>query len=83
MPTLANSDTTRDVYCFIRSYLTEQNLPPTQREIAEGCFISVGTVTRHLDRLVMYGYIERLENTTRGLRLTDKRPDDCRNIGIA
>ena len=81
MPSLTNLDTTRDIYCFIRRYFEERSIPPTHREIAEGCFISSGTINRHLDRLVIFGYIERLEATTRGIRLTDKRPDDCSEIG--
>ena len=82
MVQLTNLDTTRSIYCFIRAYFDERSIPPTHREIAEGCFVSSGTVTRHLDRLVIFGYIERLEATTRGLRLTDKRPADCAEIGL-
>lgn len=77
MRRLQNMDTTRRLYCFIRHYTLANKLPPTQREMADACFISTGTVTRHLDRLQMLGYIDRVEGATRGIVLTDKAPMDC------
>lgn len=67
-----NWATTVQLYCFIKQYTDEHKLPPTQREMADGCYISTGTVNRHLDRLHMDGYIIRREGTKRGVALTEK-----------
>ena len=77
MRRLRNMELTRRLYCFIRHYTHTYRLPPTQREMAEACFVSSGTVVRHLDRLEMLGYIERIENSKRAVTLTDKKPLDC------
>lgn len=74
---MQNMDTTRRVYCFIWRYTRTQRMPPTQREIADACHIATSTVTRHLDRLQILGYIHRVESTKRGLIVTDKDPLEC------
>jgi repressor LexA len=62
--------TTREkVYAFIHKKILE-GLPPSVREIQEEFgFKSVGTAREHIDRLVEDGRIERLPETSRGLRL--------------
>ena len=37
---VSNNHTTEAVYAFIKRYVEEWGLPPSQREIAEGCFIT-------------------------------------------
>ncbi len=69
-------DDTRIVYTFVRDYLDEHNgYAPSHREIAEGCFLSRGSITRHLDRLVFAGYLDREDGRARSLRLTGLAPD--------
>jgi SOS-response transcriptional repressor LexA len=74
---LANMETTIRLYCFIVGYIREHGIPPTQQEMAAGCYVATGTVNRHLDRLHMWGYIERLEHTSRGVKLGAPAPFDC------
>lgn len=62
--------TTREkVYAYIRKKILE-GLPPSVREIQEEFgFKSVGTAREHIDNLVEEGRIERIPETSRGLRL--------------
>lgn len=62
-------DDTKRVYDYIKTYIAEQGYPPTQRNIASGCFISRANVQRYLDVLVALGYLERDEYTARGIIL--------------
>ena len=43
------------VYEFIKQYMEKEGMPPSQREIAEGCYIAKSDVIRHLDRLDAWG----------------------------
>jgi len=74
---LPSMDVTIDIYCMICRYIEEKGIPPTQREIARACFVSNGTVLRHLDRLQMWGYIERVEGASRNIVLTGVAPFRC------
>lgn len=62
-------ETTQAIYDFIRAYYRENRKSPSIREIASACYMSVGTVFRHLDRLEMTGYIEREPNQARSIVL--------------
>ena len=65
---------TEAVYEFICRYIGERGIAPSQREISDNCFISKGTVSRHLDRLEFQGRITREIGQARSIRLTpDKR----------
>lgn len=65
--------TTQSVYQFICQFMAEHNgLSPSQREIADGCFISQSTVGRHLDILMAQGCIRRVSGVFRSISLTDK-----------
>lgn len=69
-------DNVTDQVCdFIRTYSNTKGYPPSTREIAAGCFISRGAVTRHLDRLEIMGRIHREPGKARGLRVLDAEPD--------
>lgn len=62
-------DMTEQVYAFIRLTIERFGMPPTFREIATGCFISLGTVMRHVDRLEAQGRLVREQNKARSIRL--------------
>ncbi len=64
--------TTEAVYAFIKHYIEEQGLPPSQREIAEGCYIARSAVVRHLDKLEARGWISLVPGKSRGIRLLEK-----------
>lgn len=67
-------DTAR-VYAFIQDYVRAQRgRPPTQREIAEGCYMARSSVQRHLDILDARGLIVREPGMARGMYLT--APDE-------
>lgn len=77
---LQNMALTRQLYCYIVNYVREHQIPPSQREMAEACYMSNGNVSRHLDRLHMYGWIVRNEGRHRGIQLGNPAPfscDDC------
>ena len=74
---LQNMELTISIYCMICRYVAEKGIAPTQREIARECFIANGSVLRHLDRLQMWGYIERVEGASRNIVLTGIAPFKC------
>jgi SOS-response transcriptional repressor LexA len=63
------------VYQFVYQYIDERGFSPSQREIAEGCFMARASVQRHLDVLEAKGFIEREMGMARSLSLTDRTPD--------
>lgn len=64
--------TTEDIYVFIERYIEEHGLPPSQREIAKGCYLANSAVIRHLDKLEAMGRIELIPGKARGIRLIKK-----------
>lgn len=61
-------ETTRAVYVFVWEYYQEHGFAPTQQEIADACFIVRSGVPRHLDRLTIWGWIERESGKARSFR---------------
>lgn len=61
--------TLKVVLAYIRSYIAEHGMPPSQREIAEACYISKGTVQKVLWKLENRRLIERVPGKSRGIRL--------------
>lgn len=60
-------------YQFIRKYMLEHNLAPTEAEIAEGIGIkSRGVVHRYVTALADHGMIEVLPGRRRNIRLLDE-----------
>lgn len=58
---------------FIAEYSGEKGYPPSIREIGQAVGISSTSVVNYnLNRLVDEGYIDRHQNVSRGLRLTEK-----------
>lgn len=72
MPRVALKPDTRKVYEFIREYIQHRGLPPTQREIADHCFVARSSIQRHLDILDALGFIIREPGTARGITLGEK-----------
>ncbi len=62
---------TDNVYTFLREYIQQHHLPPTLREIAEGCYIGTSTTLRCLDRLEAQGRISREPGKARGIILLE------------
>ncbi len=61
----------KEILAFIQRHITEQGHAPTRSEIASFFgFSSLGTVQRHLDRLVKYGLLSRSPHKRRSLRLS-------------
>lgn len=72
MPTL--SPTTLAVWRFIAAYIEREGYPPTLREMADACFISIPAALRHLDRLDWeLGVIERGRGA-RAIKLLQRPP---------
>lgn len=69
--------TTRDVYTFLWNYVQKHGFVPTQQEIAKECYLAQSGVSRHLDKLARWGWIEREEGKARGARLL-KSPDEIK-----
>lgn len=74
-----DESTTQQVYLFICAYIKKHQLPPTLREMAEGCLIATGTLIRHLDRLESLQQISRIPHMARGivvLNTADIQPEE-------
>lgn len=63
---------TEQVYAFIRDYIGQNNFAPSVRDIAQGCYLSVSAVLRHLDKLEAWGYITREPGVARSISLTHR-----------
>lgn len=59
------------IYAFIELFYMQHRMTPTQREIAEECYLSRGTVLRYLDLLEARGLIERTPFKARSIRLVE------------
>lgn len=69
--------TTYIVYQFLWNYHKEHGFMPAQQEIADACYIAISGVSRHLDRLTIWGWIDREEGKARSYRLLVK-PEEAR-----
>lgn len=65
---LMRYQSTLAVYAFVWQYCQEHGFPPTQREIAKACYIARSGVVRHLDRLTLWGWIQREDGKSRGIK---------------
>ncbi|MEX0788446.1 MAG: transcriptional repressor LexA [Anaerolineales bacterium] len=67
------SDRQRRIMEFIQKWTTDSGYPPSIREIGEAVGISSTSVVNYnLNRLVEEGYLDRDQNVSRGIRLTDR-----------
>lgn len=65
------------IFEFIRDYLREhEQLSPTQREIADACFMAPSTMALHLAHLEAREWIIRDYNIPRSIRLGKNAPND-------
>ena len=60
--------TTQSVFAFISAFHAEHGYGPSQREIAEACFIGRSAVLPHLIKLEAWGCITLEEGKARSLR---------------
>lgn len=60
----------KDVLTFIKRYISENNYPPSIREIASGLNLnSPATVHSHINTLIDKGYLKKTENKFRSLEV--------------
>ncbi len=59
--------TTEAVYLYICQYLQKNGQPPTQREIADACYLSQSSVRYHLKKLVAAGWVQPYPKKARAL----------------
>ena len=64
-------ETSRTVYEFICTYIHEHGYSPSQRDIAQGCYINAASVVRYLDKLEAKGYIRREPGKARSIILSE------------
>jgi DNA-binding MarR family transcriptional regulator len=64
-----DGNSTQIVYAFIVEYWRRNAFSPSVREIAEGCYMGVATVMRHLNRLEARGDITREMRRARSIHL--------------
>ncbi|MGH2621548.1 MAG: transcriptional repressor LexA [Anaerolineales bacterium] len=70
------SERQRKMVDFIRKFSQRSGYPPSIREIGEAVGISSTSVVNYnLNRLVEYGYLDRDQNVSRGIRLTERLAD--------
>ena len=77
----------REIYRFIESYWNDRHQSPTRMEIADHFgFSSVGTVQRHLDRLVESGFLLREAHKHRSIRpvrdMEDRVPGEGKTTAV-
>jgi repressor LexA len=66
---------------YIIRFMDETSRPPSIREIGKAINISSTSVVNYnLNRLVEEGYLERDQNVSRGIRLTDKNENISRSL---
>jgi repressor LexA len=61
--------TSEAVYQFIRTYIEQHGYNPSQREIADGCYLNQSTVYNQLIRLEAAGLIDREPGRARSICL--------------
>jgi repressor LexA len=60
-----------EIYSYIQEYIHAEGRPPTNREIGERVnILSTGHIDYHLTVLEKKGYITRVRNKSRGIRVT-------------
>lgn len=61
---------TERVYEFIKEFIKHEGYAPSLSEICEACYISTGSLVRHLDKLEAHGRITREYRKARSIRIT-------------
>jgi len=60
------------VYAFLQRFMSLHGHPPTQKQIADACYLSKTTIARCMDKLEAWGWIQREQGTYRSLKLMEK-----------
>jgi repressor LexA len=60
------------VFEYVRDYIAVHSYPPSAREIAADCQLSVSTVLYNLDKLEAWGWIIRKPGVARSIRILRK-----------
>lgn len=60
-----------EIYDFIKAHIEAHSYPPTQQEIADGCYLSKSTVRYNLSKLERAGLIRIDPGRARGIALLD------------
>lgn len=63
------------VYNFIAEYIGKNGFPPSQREIAVGCYLSRSSVALYLDHMVKLNWIRRSRGMSRSIILMRESHD--------
>ncbi|HEX6122120.1 MAG TPA: transcriptional repressor LexA [Ktedonobacterales bacterium] len=64
-----------EIYHYIQEYIRTEGRPPTNREIGERVnILSTGHIDYHLSVLAKKGYITRVRNKSRGIRVNGMQP---------
>ena len=70
-----NEDIAQQIYIFIRDYIEDRGHSPSQREIAKGCYVALGTVSKHLSILQARGLIDYEPHQPRSISLSKQLQD--------
>jgi repressor LexA len=82
MPKGRLTDRQRRMLEFIQKSSTERGFPPSIREIGSAVGISSTSVVNYnLNRLVSEGYLDRHQNVSRGIRLTERLGKAANRLG--
>jgi SOS-response transcriptional repressor LexA len=64
-----DSTTPQLVFAFLQRYIHQNGHPPTQEQIAAACHLSKTSVARGMEKLELWGYVQREHGTYRSLKL--------------
>jgi repressor LexA len=74
-------DRTETIYNFIEQYIKTNVIPPTVREIQDGCAISsTSVVSYNLNKLEQARRIRRVPETARGIILINGKETHSENV---
>ena len=72
----------QQVLDYIKDHLRRHGVPPTRAEVAEGVGLrDASTISGHLAKLALGGWIQLLPNTRRGIRVIDEDVATGRTAG--
>lgn len=67
---------TLKAFRFIRDFIRQKGFSPSQREIADGTFLSPTTMLIYLAKLEAWGWITREYHIARSVRIGEHAPSD-------
>jgi len=68
-----NEKLAKEIFKFIDITIETTGQAPSQREIAEGCYISKGTVSNYLKHLETLGWIGRHDRIQRNIYIKSEK----------